>query len=233
MLGGALSELDARLGGGPRDAVMALGTSLFLGLIVGLGVGSLNRITLVETLSWKWKQFWKRTIPGSIGGLIFGVITLILSVIREPSFALEGVVEEGDSWVVIRILVLIFVLFVVLIFAVLGGLVTGLVGGWTDTVKVGKAYPNQGIKLSRGNSLAPFLVTLSLGGLGGLICGLIFGLMDEQNPLKTLFWDCSSDCSRADLRSDRWAKSRWFCCDQALRFTTDSLAERLCAFQVC
>jgi hypothetical protein len=35
-----------------------------------LGVGSLNHITLVETISWKWNQFWKRTIPGSILGLI-------------------------------------------------------------------------------------------------------------------------------------------------------------------
>ena len=35
------------------------------GLIGGLGVGSLNHISLVETISWEWNQFWKRTIPGS------------------------------------------------------------------------------------------------------------------------------------------------------------------------
>jgi hypothetical protein len=69
-----------------------------------------------------------------------------------------------------------------------------LVGGLTDTVKVDKASPNQGIKLSRQNSLAVFLVTLltcvPIGGLiggltregpivgliGGLIVGLIVGL---------------------------------------------------------
>ena len=66
--------------GGPRDEVMLisvssimLGIALLVGLIGGLGVGSLNRITLVETMSWKWNQFWKRTIPGSIVGLIFGL----------------------------------------------------------------------------------------------------------------------------------------------------------------
>jgi eukaryotic-like serine/threonine-protein kinase len=32
------------------------------------------RFTLVETLSWQWNQFWKRTIPGSMLGLIGGLI---------------------------------------------------------------------------------------------------------------------------------------------------------------
>jgi hypothetical protein len=40
------------------------------GLLGCLGVGSLSHITLVETVSWKWNQFWKRTIPGLIVGLI-------------------------------------------------------------------------------------------------------------------------------------------------------------------
>ena len=41
---------------------------------------------------------------------------------------------------------------------------------FTDRVKRGKAFPNQGIKLSRKNSLAAFLVTW-------LIAGLLFGLL--------------------------------------------------------
>jgi hypothetical protein len=107
-----------------------------VGLIGGLGAGSLNHIALVETINWKWNQFWKRTIPGSILGLI-----------------------------------------------------SGLVGGFTDRVKVGKASPNHGIKLSLKNSLAAFLVTwlavglifraifgLSTGSSFGLIVGMIVAL---------------------------------------------------------
>ena len=58
------------------------------------------------------------------------------------------------------------------------GLVSGLVGGFTNKVKVGKELPNQGIKLSRKNSLAAFLVTWLLAGLlAGLIVGPILGLI--------------------------------------------------------
>jgi eukaryotic-like serine/threonine-protein kinase len=67
------------------------------------------------------------------------------------------------------------------------GLISGLVGGFTDTIKVGKASPNQGIKLSLKNSLVVFLAALLLLGLfiglivglttsGGLIGGLIVAL---------------------------------------------------------
>jgi hypothetical protein len=38
---------------------------------------------------------------------------------------------------------------------------------------------------------------------------------------------------RSDRRAGRRAKSRWFSRDQALCVTTDSLAERLYAIQVC
>jgi eukaryotic-like serine/threonine-protein kinase len=65
-----------------------------------------------------------------------------------------------------------------LIVAPIFGLVSGLVGGFTDRVKVGKASPNQGIKLSQKNSLAAFLVTwLTVGLIFGLIVGLIVGLI--------------------------------------------------------
>jgi hypothetical protein len=137
---------------------------LSMGLLGGLGIGSLDRITLVETMSWKWNRFWKRSILGSIVGLIFGPIF-------GPSVGLS----------------------VGLIFGLLGGLVSGLVGGFTDSVKVGKAFPNQGIKLSLRNSLAVFLVTwltvwlivwlifalsvgLNVGLSEGLTGGLIVGL---------------------------------------------------------
>ena len=51
-------------------------------------------------------------------------------------------------------------------------LVSGFVGGSTDTVKVGKASPNQGIRLSGKNSLTAFLVT-------GLSVELIFWLINR------------------------------------------------------
>jgi hypothetical protein len=53
---------------------------------------------------------------------------------------------------------------------------SGFVLGSTDRVKVDKAYPNQGIKLSGKNSLVVFLVTLlTVGLIGGLIDCLIEG----------------------------------------------------------
>jgi hypothetical protein len=65
-----------------------------------------------------------------------------------------------------------------LCFGLIFGLLSGFVGGFIDRVKVGKASPNQGIKLSRNNSLAVFLVTLLILGLiGGLIGGLMGGLI--------------------------------------------------------
>jgi hypothetical protein len=58
------------------------------------------------------------------------------------------------------------------------GLIGGLVGRFTDRVKLGKASPNQGIKLSGKNSLAAFLVTwLTVGFCVGLTSGLIFRLV--------------------------------------------------------
>ena len=69
-------------------------------------------------------------------------------------------------------------------------------GGFTDTVKVGKAFPNQGIKLSQKNSLAAFLVTLSICGLIGL--GLIFGLIGVLSGAPDV------DVDDADLRADRF-----------------------------
>jgi hypothetical protein len=94
------------------------------------------------------------------------------------------------------------------------GLVTGLVGGFTDRVKVGKASPNQGIKLSLENSLAPFPRYL----------------VDARADVRVDWRDWrpwSPAARRADVRADRRVKSRWFSRHQALCVTTDSLVERL------
>jgi hypothetical protein len=61
-----------------------------------------------------------------------------------------------------------------------------LLGGFSDSVKLGKASPNQGIKLSGKNSMVVFLVTwLTVGlivelifrgdGLNGLTNALTYG----------------------------------------------------------
>jgi eukaryotic-like serine/threonine-protein kinase len=178
VMSGSIGFLIKALIFGPLSGLIpgltkALGDGLIFGLIVGLGVGSLNRITLVETMSWKWNQFWKRTIPGSIVGLIGGLIGgLIFGLIFGLTEELIGVLI-GE---------LILGLILGLFFGLIVGLVSGLVGGFTDTVKVGKAFPNQGIKLSGKNSLAAFLVAwliigLILGLIYGLIVGLIYGLI--------------------------------------------------------
>jgi hypothetical protein len=111
-----------------------------------------------------------------IFGLIFGLLLVVMGV---QIFGLLFV--AGGGLIVVPILGAIF------------ALISGLVGGLTDTVKVSKASPNQGIKLSRNNSLAALLVTWltsglivglcywylerDMGLLSGLIPGLTFGLI--------------------------------------------------------
>jgi hypothetical protein len=170
---GLIVGLIGELRGGSYGLNDRLIVGLFCGLIGGpiggligvLGVGPLKHITSVETMNWKWDQFWKRTIRGSFFGLITGVLV-----------GLQG----G----------LIGILIGVLIGGLIFGLLSGLIGGFTDRVKVGKASPNQGIKLSLKNSLAVLLVTwlvfgligdLILGMNGGLILGLILGLIAGAN----------------------------------------------------
>jgi eukaryotic-like serine/threonine-protein kinase len=116
-----------------------------------VGTGSMNHITLVETMRWSWNQFWKMTILGSIAGLIVGLIYALIVPMVSNGYV-------GERWLSFGIT-----------FAIMFGLVSGLVGGFTDTVKVDKASPNQGIKLSVRNSLIALLVTW-------LTAGLIFGL---------------------------------------------------------
>jgi hypothetical protein len=76
----------------------------------------------VETISWKWNQFWKSTIPG----LIFGLIDRLSS-------------SRG----------LIFGLYLAMVLEMILGMLSGLIGGFTDRVKPGKASQNQGIKLEK------------------------------------------------------------------------------------
>jgi hypothetical protein len=119
------------------------------GLICGLGAGSLNHITAAETISWKWNQFWRRTVLGSIVGSFVGFIVGLC-------FGLIHGLNE--------MLALKFGLHAGLIYGLIFGLVIGLVGGFTNRVKVSKASPNQGIKLSPQNSLATVPITFLTSG---------------------------------------------------------------------
>jgi eukaryotic-like serine/threonine-protein kinase len=150
-------------------------------------------------MSWKWNQFWKRTRSGLIFGLIGGsIFGLILGLIVGPFGSIEGLFFG-------LIVGLLGALPVGLIVGLIVGLVGGLAGGFTDTVKTGKVSPNQGIKLSRKNALAAFLVTWLTVGLtvwliaepivwlntkfeglmvrliDGMIAGLIVGLIVGLN----------------------------------------------------
>jgi hypothetical protein len=168
------------------DGVLyGLSVGLIGGLIGGLGAVSLNQITLVETISWNWNQFWKRMIPGCIVGLIvsisiveffkafFGSIGSIGTAAADNPRTLA--LFSGFSHTLV-----IYCLSVGLIFGLIGGLVSGLVGGFTDRVKVVKASPNQGIRLSLKNSLTSSLVTWLIAGLSvGLTAGLAFGSNDR------------------------------------------------------
>ena len=174
-----------------RELIVGLIYGLMAGLAVGsiggLGVGSLKYVTSVETLSWKWNQFWKRTIPGSTVGLSFGLFLGLISgfLYGERRYPLltgsESEFVLPQTFIVTGLIVglkggLTFGLAAGLI----GGLISGLVGGFTDRVKVGKAFPNQGISLSWKNALDAFLVTLAVGLLVGLLVGLIDWLNYEM-----------------------------------------------------
>ena len=141
LITGMVGGMVVGLSKGPNIAASAgMTIGLIAGLIVcmigGLGIGSLNHITLVETMSWKWKQFMKRTIPGSTLGLNYALICgIIRGFLEGPSIGLRVALIGGLSY------------------GLLFGLVSGLIGGLAERVKVGKASPNEGIKLSRKNSL--------------------------------------------------------------------------------
>jgi hypothetical protein len=222
VLGGLFGWLTAGLvwliverSGGP--AVVGLIGALLGGLICGLGVGSLHNITLVETLIWKWNQFLKRMLTGSIVGLIVGLIfglnnrlssgglspdqlgqmmgalfggLIAVLVARGIGRRLQSKEWSGcglilgaflvlNSWVTDGVIgQLILALSFGLIAGLVGGLFGGYIGGITDSIKLDKAYSNQGIILSLKNSLAVLLVTcLAITATGGLIGWRSFGLM--------------------------------------------------------
>ena len=189
LLGGLSGERSQVLsyelyGGWFSGSLFGLIYGLIVGLIGGLGVGTLNHITLVETISWNWNRFWKKTIPGSIVGLIFGLLLALVFILSYLNFLGRAGRVSPNFFVNFGLMVL---LTFGLIFGFIFGLLSGLVGGFTDRVKVGKASPNQGIKLSGKNSLVVFVVTwLAVGLIGGLI-GLLMRPLTKEVLYLALF----------------------------------------------
>lgn len=123
-----------------EDIPPILPTSSVVGLLGGLGIGTLNEIHLVETMHWQWRQFFKKIVPAGLLGLVVGgLLGGLFGTLRGE---LYRIVEFGST------------------FLVLGGLVGGLTGALVDAVRGDKASPNQGIKLSLKNGLAALLIGL-------------------------------------------------------------------------
>lgn len=138
---------------------MVLG--LIFAVFAGVGIGTLNCIKPVETVSWSWKSFFEKVLSGF---LIFGLIGGLLG-------GLLGGLEN----------ILIKDLKAGLILGLFAGLIFGITGGFIDNIREDKASPNQGITLSIKNGIFFFIIFLLIFGLifgliGGLIVGLIGGL---------------------------------------------------------
>jgi hypothetical protein len=183
VLSGSIGGLTAALTLGPIAAVFgkpdsvlpgalicALIFGIICGLIGGLGTGSLSHIASVETISWNWNHFCKRTVPGLIFGLFAGMtfwlVTLIIWISTRNMRETLNIFSWLIGWVIFLVIGGVFC-----------GFTSGLIGGFIDTVRAAKASPNEGIKLSRKNSLIIFLVTwltvaVPVGVIGGFISWL-------------------------------------------------------------
>ena len=124
------------------------------GLMGSLAVTPLKQINLVETISWNWHESW-------VGLKRRQLLALLLALIGGLIFGLRLGLTVG-------------------LFGVMGGFLTGsLIHGFTHKVKVGKASPNQGVKLSLRSSSVVFLVSSSSAGLlFGLFSLFVVGKID-------------------------------------------------------
>lgn len=139
---------------------------LFAGLIGGLGVGSLMEIRLVETMRWQSKHFWGRTVLGAKIGLLIGLVVGFAHFL--PRFVSKGV----PYWIA-AVLGPGFLGWLSL--GLFAALTVGLSGGLVDTIRVDKAFPNQGVALSLKNGLA-------VSSLSAVSVGLIFWLVFSDFP---------------------------------------------------
>jgi hypothetical protein len=147
----------------------------------------MNRIKIVETISWSWEAFISILFGFIWGGMIIG---LILGLIVDLKFKLAngGWVELGFADHVVEYGQRIGGKYGLMndssmrggwISGLFGGLVSGLmvgiIRGFTDQIRDDKTKPNQGITLTLKNSI---FVGLSTVLMVGLIIGLFAGLKE-------------------------------------------------------
>ena len=127
----------------------------FIGVIGGVGVGSLKEIYLVEAMVWRWRQFFRsaRVL------MIILLITFFWAQIRGPE---AGQFTKPSA-----------LLDVLLGLGLLASLVAGLSRGLVDQIRAGKESPNQGVTLSLRNAL---MVLLICELIGEIVIGL-FAMM--------------------------------------------------------
>jgi hypothetical protein len=180
-----LSGLSSPFGGSMVLAVV-------VGVITCVGIGSLRQIVPVETINWKWGQFTRRfhdgftvgSNRGAILGMFFGVYIGV-----SGWFEYETALKHGNDVLHLgkvppSLTLFLFYFFSGLYFStdgwlvggLFGGIICGLVGGFIDIGKEDKVFPNQGINLSRENSLTTFFVVW-------LILGLVFCSADIGTEL--------------------------------------------------
>ncbi|MGK7936175.1 MAG: hypothetical protein AB4206_10325 [Xenococcaceae cyanobacterium] len=175
ILGGLIVFLIVGLSWGLLD----LQTGLVFGLSAGfsggiIGFGLLKEITPFEKISFKWLLSWQKTKSSMI-------LSLILVLIFIVTF---GLIQKQINYELLDLLigVIIYALFTFLINSVVN-----------SKLKIEeRTKPNQGIKLSRNNSIILGLIGGLIGGLfWGLLVGLIVGL-DNKNLLEGIKYGFSA-----------------------------------------
>ena len=158
---------------GQADMANWLSDGVYFGLVAGVGIGTLNSVKTIESMTWSWKLFLKKFLRGFlIGALSGGPLSGLI-------YGLKRGLNDG----------LLFGLFIGVLCGRLGGLINGIAGGFTDRIREDKIRPNQGIRLTLTNGLFVCLMaTLIIGMIawfiygatesliGGVISGLILGL---------------------------------------------------------
>ncbi len=153
------------IGGLSSELLFGLLFGLLVGLLFGLLYG-LRSITMVDKLSWSWREAEK----GLVGGLVSGLLVVLVAGL---SSELQGRLVGGLSRVLVSGLLI----------GLLAGLFAGLSGGLISEQVEETSYPGQRLKQTLSNSL---FVDVSLGLLLGLLLG-VSGEMSRDLLLGLLF----------------------------------------------
>ncbi|MCA9469751.1 MAG: TIR domain-containing protein [Nitrospira sp.] len=150
-------------------------TGITYGLFIALGFSSINEISLIETVKWKWREVLTKFFPGLRIGFLIGLII-------SASIGLSLAIIDLSSFLLLFQDYLIVGFFSVLFSGILGGIINGILSGMVAAVKKGKTVPNQGIKLSLKNALIIMLLSWFICGLGvWLLAKLFLGLESSSS----------------------------------------------------